>query len=490
MPKLSRVALALVASSSLAVSGCMGSFDPSNPSQVSASDRQQGAEAHPQILTEFGGPYEGPGSAMVQRIGRQVAVESGITTSGSDCTVTLLNSPIVNAFATPGCYIYVTRGLLSLMENEAQLASVLGHEIGHVAAQHSERRQNASLGTGLLSVLAGVLTGSGQIAQLAGQLGQAWTLKYSRDQEYQSDDLGIRYMSGAGYDPYESADVLEALGDQAALEAQIRGRDEAAQIPAWARTHPLSADRVERATQQARQTGIQPGALNQNADQFMSAIDGMLYGDSPEQGYTRQHTFLHPQLRLAFEVPDGFYLNNSARAVTATSGNSPVQILFSGGSGGDPRTVAQQALRGILGSAANSAQFSQLSTTTVNGMPAARQQARAAGQSGQVDVTVVAIQYDADTSYYFAFMSPANVEASGVVSRTAQSFRKLSASEAAALNPKIIDVVTVGAGDSVASLSRRMAFDDYREARFRVLNDLEDGGDVRPGDRVKIVVEG
>ena len=329
------------------------------------------------------------------------------------------------------------------------------------------------------------------MAQLAGQLGQAWTLKYSRDQEYQSDDLGIRYMTGAGYDPYESADVLEALGDQASLEAQIRGRDEAAQIPAWARTHPLSADRVQRATAQARQTGVQPGALNQNGDQFMSAIDGMLYGDSPEQGYTRQHSFLHPQLRLAFEVPDGFYLNNSARAVTATSGNSPVQILFSGGSSsGNISNTAQQALRGILGDAANSAQVSQVQTTTINGMRAAQQQARAAGQSGQVDVTVVAIEYDADTAYYFAFMSPANVNASGVISQTVQSFRKLSSSEAASLQPKVIDVVTVGSGDSVASLSRRMAVEDYKEARFRVLNDLEDGGEVSPGDRVKIVVNG
>ncbi|MBZ6377090.1 M48 family metalloprotease [Pacificimonas aurantium] len=471
----------------------MGSFDPNNPGQVTASERQSGAEAHPQILAEFGGAYTGPGSQMVDRVGKEVAVESGLSQTGSDCTVTFLNSSVVNAFAIPGCYVYVTRGLVALMENEAQLASVLGHEIGHVAADHGQRRQNAALGSSLLSVLAGVLTGSGQVAQLAGQLGQVWTLKYSRDQEYQSDDLGILYMRRAGYDPYESADVLEALGDQAALEAQIRGRDEAAQIPAWARTHPLSADRVQRATAQARETGVQPGQLAQNESRFYSAIDGMLYGDAPEQGFVDKHQFAHPTLRLAFRVPDGFYLNNSSSAVTATSGNSPVQIQFSGGSkqaGESIASVTQQALRGLLGNSAQQAQYSQVETTTINGMPAAQQQARVASNQGQVDLTVIAYEYDADSAYYFAFISPANVSAANVISTTAQSFRKLSASEAAQLEPKHLEVVTVGSGDTVASLSRRMAFDDYQEARFRVLNDLEDGGEVSAGDRVKIVVEG
>ena len=485
--------LALCASASLALTSCVGSFDPANPGAVSASERAQGAEAHPQILAEFGGAYEGPGAAMVERVGKEIAVESRLSADGSDCTVTLLNTHVVNAFAIPGCYAYVTRGLLSLMENEAQLASVIGHEIGHVAADHGKRRQNAGLLAGLLSVGTAILTGSGQLGQIAGQLGQVATLKYSRDQEYQSDDLGIRYMTSAGYDPYEAADVLEALGDQAALEAQIRGRDEAAQIPAWARTHPLSADRVRRATAKAGETGLAPGAREQRTSAFMNAIDGMLYGDAPEQGYVRDHEFLHPTLKLAFRVPDGYYMNNSSRAVTATSGNSQTQIQFRGGniaSGQSISSVATEAIRGVLGQAAANAQISNARTSTINGMQAATQQARVRSQQGQMDLTVVAYRYDANTAYYFIFLSPASVDDSRVIDYTAQSFRKLPDAEAARLDPKVIDVVTVQRGDTVASLARRMAFDDYKEARFRVLNDLEDGGEVSAGDRVKIVVDG
>ena len=482
--------IALCGAATLTVSGCMAPFDPANPGQVTQSDRQQGAEAHPQILAEFGGAYNGPGVQMVERVGKQMAVQSGISQTGNDCTVTYLNSSIVNAFALPGCYVYVTRGLTALMENEAQLASVLGHEIGHVAAQHGKRRQNASLGAGLLGVLAGVLTGSGQIAQAASQLGQVWTLKYSRDQEYQADDLGIRYMTGAGYDPYEASEVLEALEDQSSLEAQLRGQSEASQMPAWARTHPLSADRVQRSLAQAKATGVAPDQLAENRDQFMTSIDDTLYGDAPSQGFVRGNSFLHPTLKLGFSVPSGFYLNNSARAVTATSGSSQTQIQFAGGSsGGNISTFAQKAVQGLLGQSAQNAQVTNVQTGTSNGMRTATQQARVATQSGQVDLTVVAYEFDANTAYYFAFLTPANANDSSIINSVTQSFRKLSNSEAAALRPRFVEVVTVGRGDTVASLSRRMAFDNLQEQRFRVLNDLERGGEVTPGQKVKIIVE-
>ncbi|MGB3721562.1 MAG: M48 family metalloprotease [Pacificimonas sp.] len=491
MPSIRTKSFALLAVSTLALTGCVGSFDPANPGQVSQSERQQGAQAHPQILAEFGGAYNGPGTAMVTRVGKEVAIQSGLSQTGEDCTVTLLDSSVVNAFAIPGCYTYVTRGLLSLMENEAELASVIGHEIGHVAADHGKRRQNAGLLSGLGALAVGILTGSGELAQAASQLGQVATLSYSRNQEYQSDDLGIRYMTAAGYDPYESADVLDALGDQAALEAQIRGRSEASQIPAWARSHPLSADRVQRANRKAAETGLARGQGKTNGAAFMSAVDGMLYGDSPAQGFVDGNQFKHPQLRLGFQVPDSFYLNNSARAVTATSGSSKTQIQFSGGStGGNLSNYTDQVFRGVLGDSASQAQFSNPQSGTINGMSTVTRQARVQSQQGSVDLTVVAYQFDGNSAYHFLFLSPANVDDSAIVSRTAQSFRKLSANEAAQLRPKKIDVVTVKRGDTVSSLAARMAFDNFRVERFRVLNDLEDGKTLQAGSQVKIVVDG
>ncbi len=481
----------LVIAGTLALSSCAaGSVDPTNPRQMSQSERQQGAKAHTEILAEFGGAYTGPGTTMVSNIGKKVAVQSGLVRSGNECTVTLLNTSVVNAFAIPGCYVYMTRGLLSIMNDEAELASVLGHEVGHVAANHSKKRQNAALGSGILSVLAAVLTGSSQIGQLAGQLGQVYTLKYSRDQEYQSDDLGIRYMTKAGYDPYAAADMLKSLGDQSALEAKIRGRDEAAAIPSWARSHPLTTDRVNRATRKASETGLRPGQQARDAAGYFANVDGMLYGDDPAQGFADGNKFAHPTLKIAFEVPQGFWLNNGTSSVTAT-GAGQTQIQFAGAAlaaGESLDNYISKLFTALLGDAKARAQFSGIANTTINGMNAATATARVATQNGQTDVTAVAYRAGDTTGYHFLFVSPANVDDSRIVSQVSRSFRKLSDSEAAALKKRVVDVVTVQRGDTAHSLAQRMAFDDYRLERFLMINDLASNATLQVGQKVKIIV--
>lgn len=479
--------------SGIAVTACVtgpgSSADAQKPRQISASERAQAAQAHPEILAEFGGAYEGPGTAMVKRIGKEVAVRSNIASAESECTVTLLNTTVVNAFAIPGCYVYMTRGLLSIMNSEAELASVLGHEVGHVDAQHSKKRQNAALGSGIVSILATVLTGSSEIGQLAGQLGQAWTMKYSRDQEYQSDDLGIRYMTAAGYDPYAAAEILQSLGDQEALETKIRGQTEAAQIPSWARSHPLTAARVKRASQKAATTGVKPGQLKRDAVDYYAAVDGMLYGDDPSQGFVDGHKFAHPTLKIAFEVPQGYYLSNSAAAVTATGGQA--QIQFSGAKLGDADSLdsyISSVFKGVLGD--TRAQYTAVNRSTINGMDAATATARVATQSGNRDVTVVAYRAGGGSGYHFIFISPSNVNASQIVNTTARSFRKLSDSEAAGLRKRVVDVVTVRPGDTAQSISARMAFDTYKLERFLVMNNREANPTLRAGEKVKIVVYG
>src|SRR5690606_25213079 len=145
-------------------------------------------------------------------------------------------------------------------------------------------------------------TGSGQVAQVVGQAAQLYTLSYSRDQEFESDDLGVRYLQRAGYNPFASADLLRSLGLQEALATRLANRDAASATPAWARTHPLSADRVARARAQAQAAGAAPGGAEETAAYF-AAIDGMIFGDDPEQGFVNGRTFAHPTLRIAFEAP-------------------------------------------------------------------------------------------------------------------------------------------------------------------------------------------
>ncbi len=462
------------------------------PPGMSARDRQIGAQEHPKLLAEFGGAYTGAGHAMVQRVGKEMAVKSGLSTTGADCTVTLLNTTVVNAFAIPGCYVYVTRGLLSIMNDEAELASVLGHEIGHVAARHSQKRQNTALGAGIISILGAVLTGSDAIGQLLGQGAQLYTLSYSRKQEYQADDLGIRYMTAGGYDPYAAADMLRSLELQTTLDSRIRGQDEASRVPSWARTHPLTADRVARAAQKAAATGVAKGQGTRNSAGYLAAIDGLLYGDDPEQGFTDDHRFMHPKLKIAFSAPEGFALQNSTTAVTA-QGPGQVQAQFSGGTfqpGESLNSYVSRVFQALLGNSQQNAQFTQLRESTVNGLAAANASARVPTQNGSVDATVVAYRMDANTAYHFVFLAPSGVDTSSVVNKMAGSFRRLSDAEAAQLKPRVVDVVTVKAGDTVQSLAKRMAYSSYQVERFRTINDLAADAMLRPGQQVKLVVHG
>lgn len=491
MTRRLKLSLALTTAASVVLAACATEPATGAPAGMSASDRRLGAQEHPKILQEFGGPYNGPGLSMVTRVGRQMALQSGIASTGNECTVTLLNSTVVNAFAIPGCYIYVTRGLLSIMNDEAELASVLGHEIGHVAARHAQRRQQASTLSGLGALLLGIFTGSGQLAQLAGQAAQLYTLKFSRSQEYQADDLGIQYMTKAGYDPYASADMLESLEDESQLEMKIRGVTEAQQMPAWARTHPLTSDRINRATAQAKKTGVAPNARARNRDQYMAAIDGMLYGDDPTQGYVDGQTFAHPTLKLSFRAPPNFYLNNSTAAVTAQGPNG-VQAQFSGGkmpSGAGLDDYMSQVLQGLFGQA-QGVQLGNLQRTTVNGMETAVIQARAPTQSGSADVRVAAYRWSPTEAFHIIMISPSNVNASGQFDTMMRSFRRLSDSEAAALRPRILDVVTVKAGDTLQSLANRMAVSNHKLETFLTINDRESNEPLRPGEKVKLVVVG
>jgi predicted Zn-dependent protease len=243
---------------------------------LSETDRAQGAAAHPKLVAQYGGAYNGPQAAFVRRVGQRIAVESGLSNKGSDFTVTMLDSPVENAFAIPGGYIYITRQLLALMTSEAELASVLGHEVGHVAARHSaSRNKRATLGS-ILAAGAGILTGSDLASRAVGAGAQLYTLSYGRDQEYQADALGIGYMSKAGYDPYAAADILAALDASTRLAAQASGRDTQS-VPAWASTHPNSRDRVERAARLAGETNW-PDKTPAQDIAFLRMLDGLPYG--------------------------------------------------------------------------------------------------------------------------------------------------------------------------------------------------------------------
>ncbi|WNO52888.1 M48 family metalloprotease [Stakelama saccharophila] len=479
-----------------ALAGCtagLGGTTPVVPGQaapISQAERQQGTQARDDIIAEYGGVYENAqAQAIAERVGQRIAVQSGLSADPDTFTVTVLDSPVNNAFATPGGYVYVTRGLMALMNDEAELAAVLGHEVAHVAARHSQKRQQATQTNSVLGALGQVLAGAvlgnsalGQIgSQIAGTGAQLATLGYSRSQESQADRLAVQYLKSAGYDTDALASMLTSLADQQALDQRISG--ETRSVPEWASTHPNSSDRIRAAITEARQAG--GTELARNPAPYLAAIDGILYGDNPAQGVIRGRDFLHPKLGIAFTVPQGFTMNNGAQAVTITGPN--IQALFGTGSySGSLDTYIGKVLQG-LGTGA-SVPSGQVRRTTVNGIPAAYTQVRANTQQGQVDVTVFAYETSPNRAYHFVVLTPAG-QGLGQATSLVESFRKLSQQEAAAIDAKRVDIVTVGSGQTVSSLAGRMAFDDYQQQRFLVLNGFPEGVTLKSGQKVKIVTE-
>lgn len=452
---------------------------------ITPAEKKQGSEVHPKLLEEFGGAYQVPQTAYVVQVGKNIAVQSGLGNARDDFTVTLLNSPVNNAFAIPGGYVYVTRQLLALMNDEAELAGVLGHEVGHVAARHSEKRQKAAQRNSIIGLIgqigAAVLLGDGTAGQIGQQVfgtgSQLLTLKYSRKQEEEADDLGVRYLSSAGYDPKALSSMLASLAAQQAIDARAQGGN-ARSVPEWASTHPDPARRVVRAaTVASKFTGTR-----RDRDAFLMRLDGLLYGDDPKQGMVQGNEFLHPELGLKFAVPQGFTMQNRNSAV-AISGQSAQAEFRSAAYSGDMDRYIDQAFAAI--SSNRRLGYGPIQRTTVNGVPAAYATAQVTSNGQPIEVTVFAYAFGDNKAYHFVAVTPGGQ--AGVFSPMYQSVRRLVGQEAASIRPRRVRIVTVKRGDTQQSLAARMAYTDDKLGRFVALNGLAATTPLTAGQRVKIV---
>ena len=474
-----------------ALAGCSGADAQSTQQlaqgqtrQITTAERSQGQQADKSILQEFGGAYQGPQAAYAARVGQKIAVQSGLSANPGAFDVTLLNSPVNNAFAIPGGYVYVTRELMALMNDEAELAAVLGHEVGHVAARHAAKRQSAATRNTVLGalgqLLVGQVVGEGVVGGLLnrgiGAGTQLATLGYSRGQETQSDDLGVAYLRRAGYDPGALSTMLASLAAQSALDARLAGQD-ARSVPSWASTHPDPGARVRHAADQAGRgtAGVR------NRDAFLAAIDGMMYGEDPKAGVIDGRTFLHPGFRLAFTIPAGFTMQNGTAAVTISGRGGQAQFTTARYDG-DLNAYVRTVVAGLGGGAGEVA----VERTTVNGVPAAYSRLRGASGQTPIDVTIFAYAPPGSSAYHFVVITAAG-QGLGAFQSMVQSFRPLGAADAAAVKPRYLRVVTVGPRDTVQSLSAQMAYPDARLERFTVLNGLRAGEPLRAGSKVKLV---
>lgn len=434
-------------------------FEPSN-------EREVGAEQHPKIVAQFGGEYIQEGlNDYVLDIGLRLANVSEMKTLPWRFTV--LNTPVVNAFALPGGFVYITRGLLALANNEAEVAGVLAHEIGHVTAHHGAERQSRATGIGLLGALAGILTGSGAVQQLGQQVGGLYIAGYSRDQEHEADQLGVKYLGLAGYPREAMADFLKRMQAQTEYAKKLAGNEgKESQFDFFA-SHPHTDDRVSRAM----------GMAVANADsidrgygeaKYFSEIDGMLYGDDPREGLIKGREFVHPVLRFKFEAPQGFQLINSSKAVYAVDGKGSQMVFDLGQMKNQSLSMAEYMasewltkykLQGIL-------------KMEINGAPSAVTKFFVEKNGKKIYLTVVAIDFGGGRVARFIYRSLSGGEDMQLLFQESfNSFRPLQYAEAQKIKPTLIDVKAVANNQSLADLVAGVAdIVDDKKALFLLLN--------------------
>ncbi|MGF0539847.1 M48 family metalloprotease [Agrobacterium sp. ES01] len=474
----------------LLASSCQSIFDQSYQSSIGPSSSpqiveevqkgdpraQMGAREHPRIVASYGGEYHD------EKTERLVARIAGALTAVSEnpaqsYRITILNSPAINAFALPGGYLYVTRGLLALANDASEVAAVLSHEMAHVTANHGIERQRREEAEVIASrVVAEVLSSdlAGKQALARGKLRLA---AFSRQQELQADLIGVRTLGEAGYDPYAAARFLDSMANYSHFTSVDPDTDQSLDFLS---SHPNAPQRVELARRHARAFGAEGTYGETGRDYYLAGIDGLLYGDSPQEGYVRGQTFLHGKLGIRFEVPDGFQIDNKVEAVLAT-GAGEVAIRFDGVADSERRSLTNYISSGwVTGLIPDS-----IRSIRVNGLEAA--QARASAERWDFDVTVIRIG-----SQIFRFLT-AVPKGSPLLEPTAnklrESFRRITSSEAASLKPLRIRIVTVRSGDTLASLSGRMMGTERKLELFRLINAMSAGDVPQPGSRVKIITD-
>ena len=456
---------------------------------VSAEDeRRIGATEHPKLIAKFGGAYDEPGLAgYIAAIGGRLA--STTETPGLRFTFTVLDSPIVNAMALPGGYVYITRGLLALAQNEAEIAGVLGHEIGHVVARHTAQRlsqaqatQFGMIGLGILGQLYGVPS---QLGRLAGTAAGLYLQGFSREQELEADTLGIRYMTRTGYSADGMASFLGQLQSNTRLQAAIEGRPAGA-VDAFdfRSTHPRTIDRLHRALAAANVARSPARTLGR--DPYLRAIDGMVFGHDPDDGVIRGREFLHRALAFRFAVPEGFRLINRPDLVAARGPEGRAAIRFDLA----PRSYRGSMTAYIARAWTRGAGINELEAIEVNGMAAATGWLNGRSRQGPVEVRLVAIRLDARHIYRFTFIAPPWLMRRLTVplQRVTYSFHRLTRAEAEAITPRRLQIIRAGEGDTSHAMARQMAVDGFQDGWFEVLNGLPGAGSLAPRQLVKMVV--
>ncbi|NJL50630.1 MAG: M48 family metalloprotease, partial [Blastochloris sp.] len=438
---------------------------------------------HARILASYGGAYDAPElqATIEATVERLVAASER---PDLRYRVTILNSPSVNAFALPSGSLYVTRGLLALTNDRAELASVLAHEMAHVIARHAVAREEQVRQAAIVSKVISDVLQDPQLGALSMARSKLSIASFSRQQELEADAIGVGISARAGFDPYGASRFLTSLARHGALRDQALGGEPSrvsGEAIDFLSTHPSTPDRLAIAVTYARQFAGPGGTGERERDRFLARIDGLTYGDDPSEGYVRGRRFIHPKLGFTLLAPEGFSLENTPQAVLGASTGGREALRLDAARVGGTEDLATHLATGWI----DGVETSSVERMTLNGFEAATAVARGREWSFRL----YAVRFGSEVYRLIFAARSLTPDIDRQFRAAAQTFRRVSLQEADNLRPLRLKVVTIQPGDTAEGLSGRMAPLDRPLERFLVLNGMERGQPLQPGQKIKIVTE-
>lgn len=444
-----------------------------------------GQQSDPEIVKSFGLYEDKNLQRFIEEKGQQMAAVSHRKDLKYEFKI--VDSPVVNAFAVPGGYVYFTRGIMAHFNNEAEFAGVLGHEIGHITARHSAKQYSKAM-LAQVGLIAGMVV-SPEFAQYAETAQQGLSLlflKFGRDAERQSDKLGVEYSTKIGYDAQEMADFFQTL-------SRISGQSEGGRLPDFLSTHPNPEDRYRDVQKMAADWKKKEGTakLKVNRDSYLKMIDGIIYGDDPKQGFVENNAFYHPVLKFQFPIPTGWALQNSPQQVQMAPKDGGAVMVMTLAQGESLQTAAQGLVQN------NGLKVIESKQENVNGLPAIamivepqpqQEQQQQQQQQQQIRALIYLIQYGGNIYQMMGISTPENFNNYfSVFNSTITNFRQLT--DPAKLNkkPDRIRVKEAKLRGTLAQTLQRLGAKEDRLKELAILNGMNLEDQVDAGTLVKVL---
>ena len=470
----------------MAVSGCaelerQGQlFSPTVPATPAAGGASRDTVPVDEFVEQFGGVYRAPVTeAYLNRILQRLAAASGAP-GQTAYKVTILNTPVPNAYALPSGNLYVTRGLLALANDAAEVSAVMAHEIAHVTARHRALRDERQREAEVIAKAAEALK-SGQSREDARIRQKLSFASFSRQQEFEADAMGVKVIAAAGFDPYGASRFLTALGRSTEELAALNAEKKSSYASDILSEHPSTPERISRAIAAARAISA-PGSGERDRAGYLAAIDGVAFGGDPATGFVQGDRYTHGGLRFTLTAPDGFVLKNSAELLRGV-GDHDDEVLYLDWVEAQPGVSAKSYL--TSGGWIQGLMRSSLKATEVNGLKVVTANARA----GEFNFRVAVFEHNGRLFRLLFAVRSLTDETQKRFDASIASFRPLSAEEVAALRSPRLSIVVAGPGDSIETMARRMASANPPGEYFRLINGLDKDQPLSLGEYYKIVIE-